>query len=167
MSHHTIRLEVYMPTHLAHELERHARDRHLSLDTYLADAIWRLAEHPPTLTPTAVSFQENDMAPATPGTTGVYTGNLAPEGSAFSAGTSFSVTTTDPTVSASVDATGLIVSVVYPTSFVDDPANPFSFTYTASGIVPVPSSSPTSITATVTPSAPPPPVPTPTSITFA
>lgn len=101
------------------------------------------------------------------GNTLVFTGTLAPAGSAFPAGTTFTVVSSDPTVTPTVDATGLIVTIPLPATFVDDPANPFNVVYTASGITPVPADAPTSITATITPSIPTPPTPTPTGITFA
>ena len=113
-------------------------------------------------TPLTVSFQGDTMS-LVPGTTAVFTGVTSPAGSAFPAGTTFTVTTTDPTVGASVDATGLIVSLVLPTTFVDDPSNPFSFTVVSSTYVPVPSTSPASITTITTPSTP---VPTPLSVTY-
>ncbi len=114
-------------------------------------------------TPTTIVFKEITMLPPVAGNTLVYTGNLSPSGSAFSAGTTFSLVSSDPTVTPTVDATGLIVTIPLPATFVDDPANPFNVVYTASGIIPSPSSSPTSITATITPSIP---TATPTGITF-
>lgn len=124
----------------------------------------------PKLTPTSIVFQENIDMPLLPpvaGNTLVYTGTLAPSGSAYPAGTTFNLVSSDPTVSPTVDPTGLIVTIPLPSTFVDDPANPFNVVYTASGITPQPSTSPTSITATITPSVPPPPTPTPTGISFA
>ena len=101
------------------------------------------------------------------GNTLVYTGVLSPAGSQFSAGTSFAVVSNYPNVAPTVDASGLVVTIPLPADFVDDPANPFSVAYTASGIVPVPADSPTSITATITPSIPTPPTTdTTTSIAF-
>lgn len=69
----------------------------------------------------------------------------------------------DPNAAASVDATGLIVTIALNAQFVDDPANPMSVTYTASGIIPNPATAPTSITATIQPTVP---ALTPTAITF-
>jgi hypothetical protein len=117
-------------------------------------------------TPTSISFHEITMNPATAGNTLVYTGTLAPSGSAFPAGTTFAVTSSDPTVSPTVDSTGLVVTIPLPTTFVDDPANPLTVSYTASGITPVPSTSPTSLSASITPTVPTPPTPTPTGIAF-
>jgi hypothetical protein len=119
---------------------------------------------PQTPTPTSVAYTlQGDTMALVPGTTAVFTGVTSPAGSSFPAGTTFTVTTTDPTVTATVDATGLIVTLVLPTTFVDDPANPFSFTVTSSTFVPVPSTSPSSISTTTTPSIP---IPTPLSVTF-
>jgi hypothetical protein len=121
--------------------------------------------HPPT--PIHITFQEITMLSATAGNTLVFTGTLAPSGSAFPAGTTFAVTSSDSTVSPTVDATGLIVTIPLPTGFVDNPTSPLTVTYTASGITPEPSTSPTSITAAITPTVPVPPTPTPTAISFA
>lgn len=117
-------------------------------------------------TPVHITFQEITMLPATAGNTLVYTGTLAPSGSVFPAGTTFAVTSSDPTVTPTVDATGLIVTIPLPATFVDSAASPLTVTYTASGITPEPSTSPTAITAAITPTVPPPPTPTPTGITF-
>jgi hypothetical protein len=121
--------------------------------------------HKPT--PTRITFEEITMLPPVAGNTLIYTGTLAPSGSQFSSGTTFAVTSSDPTVSPTVDAAGLIVTIPLPTGFVDNPASPLTVTYTASGITPEPSTSPTAITAAITPTIPPPPTPTPTGITFA
>lgn len=118
-------------------------------------------------TPRGITFKEITMLPAIAGNTLIYTGTLSPAGSAFSDGTTFSVTSSDPTVSPTVDASGLVVTIPLPDGFVDDPSNPLTITYTASGIVPVPADSPTSLTATITPTVPVPPTPTPTAISFA
>jgi hypothetical protein len=118
----------------------------------------------PRNTPITIVFKEQTMNPEGPGVTQAWTGTLSPAGSQFSTGTSFTAFPSDPTVTATVDATGLVVTIVYPSTFIANPASPFNVVYTASGIVPAPSSSPTSITATITPSAP---IPTPTGISFA
>ena len=106
------------------------------------------------------------MLSAVGGNTLVFTGTIAPSGAAFPAGTTFGVVSSDPTVSPTVDATGLIVTIPLPAGFVDNPASPLTVTYTAAGIAPIPSTSPTSLTATITPTVPIPPTPTPTGITF-
>lgn len=107
------------------------------------------------------------MLPPVAGNTLVYTGTLSPSGSAFPAGTVFTIASSDPTVTPTVDPTGLIITVPLPSTFVDNPSTPFNMLYTASGITPVPSTSPTTITAAITPSIPVSTVTTPTGITFA
>lgn len=135
----------------------------------LLRSIFRRLEHRPNhhqITPITIRFKENTvmaLLPPVAGNTLVYTGALAPAGSTFPAGTTFAVVSSDPTVTPTVDPTGLIVTIPLPATFVDDPANPFNVVYTASGITPNPASSPTSITATITPSVA---TLTPTGIAF-
>ena len=106
------------------------------------------------------------MNPTAAGQTQVYTGALSPEGSAFPAGTTFTVTANDPAVEVNVDATGLVVTVIYPAGWVESTTTPLELTYTTSTFVPSPSTSPAVISATITPSVPPVPVDTPVGITF-
>jgi hypothetical protein len=118
-------------------------------------------------TPTSITFTGAiDMNPEGPGVTQVWTGVLSPAGSAFPAGTTFTATPSDPTVSATLDPTGLILTIVYPSTFVPNPTSPFSVAWATSTFAPSPSTSPASLTATITPSVPPPPTPTPTSVAF-
>jgi hypothetical protein len=114
-------------------------------------------------TPTSISFSEITMNPTAAGQTQVFTGTLAPAGSAFAADTTFTIASNDPAVSPSVDSTGLIVSVTYPDGWVESTTTPLAFSYAAAS-----ASNPTwSLSATITPSAPPPPASTlPSSITF-
>jgi len=143
----------------------------MSYECHLLGEILRILERieekisPRPSTPRAITFKENTMPvlPPVAGNTLVYTGTLAPAGSVFPSGTTFTVVSSDPTVTPTVDSTGLIVTIPLPSTFVDNPATPFNVVYTASGITPVPSTSPTSITATITPSVP---TATPTGITF-
>ena len=156
----------YPHSHVEKEILEAVRSLKRDLAYFREDIDHRLRRierllHPPT--PTLISFQEITMLPPDAGNTLVYTGTLAPTGAAFSAGTTFAVTSSDTTVSPSVDPTGLIVTIPLPTGFVDDPANPLTITYVASGITPEPATSPTSITATITPTIP---TPTPTGIQF-
>lgn len=120
----------------------------------------------PKETPTSVTFQEITLNPTAAGQTQVYTGALAPAGSAFPAGTTFTVTANDPAVEVSVDATGLVVTVIYPANWVESTTTPLEIAYSTSTFVPTPSTSPAVVTATITPSAPPVPVDTPTGVTF-
>jgi hypothetical protein len=108
--------------------------------------------------PTSISFKEISMVSATAGNTQVWTGVLAPAGATYPSDTVFSLVSSDPTVSPSVDPTGLIVTIAYPQGFVDNPASPFNVGYTASS-----ASAGGSISATITPSAP---ASFPTGITF-
>lgn len=117
---------------------------------------------PPSPSPAGITFKETSMLPAVGGNTLVYTGTLSPAGAKMP-GAAFSVSSSDPTVTATVDDTGLVVTVPLPTGFVDDPANPLTITWNASGISPIPSTSPTSLSATITPTIP---TPSPTGVTF-
>jgi hypothetical protein len=150
--------------HLLREILK-VEEQRLAIDKEQLCVLEKILSHLPPLTPTptSVSFQEISMLPPVAGNTLVYTGTLLPAGSAYPTGTTFSLVSSDPTVSPTVDPTGLIVTIPLPTTFVDNPASPFNVVYTASGITPSPSTSPTSITSTITPSVP---TPTPTGITF-
>lgn len=98
------------------------------------------------------------MLPAVAGNTLVYTGTLSPAGSIFPSDSVFAVTSSDPTVTPSVDATGLIVTIPLPATFVDNPASPFSVEYTAKS-----ASTGMSLAAAITPTVP---AIVPTGITF-
>lgn len=87
------------------------------------------------------------MLSPTAGNTLVYTGTLAPAGATFPSDTTFTLVSSDPTVTPTVDATGLIVTIPLPSTFVDNPASPFNVVYTAASV-----SETGSITATITPS---------------
>lgn len=123
-------------------------------------------EEPKFPTPTSITFQEITMLPPVAGNTLVYTGTISPAGAAFPAGTTFTLVSSDPTVTPTVDATGLIVTIPLPSTFVDNPASPFNVVWSTSTFTPEPAGSPTSLTATITPSIPTPPTPTPTSVVF-
>lgn len=99
--------------------------------------------------PTSISFKETTMLPPVAGNTLVYTGTLSPAGAAFPSDTTFNLVSSDPTVTPTVDATGLIVTIPLPSTFVDNPATPFNVVYTAAS-----ASDGGSITATITPSVP-------------
>jgi hypothetical protein len=107
------------------------------------------------------------MNPEGPNVTQVWQGSILPAGSVFPAGTTFTAVPSDPTVGVSVDSTGLSVTITYPSTFVSNPASPFSVAWSTSTFVPEPSTSPAQLIATITPTAPPPvPTPTPTSVSF-
>jgi hypothetical protein len=118
-------------------------------------------QSPPTLPPpppsnlaTSISFKETSMLPTTGGNTLVYTGTLAPAGSVFAPDATFTVSSNDPAVLPTVDATGLIVTVPLPTGWVESTTTPLAIAYTSASI-----STGQTLTATITPSAPPPPPP--------
>jgi hypothetical protein len=113
--------------------------------------VLRHLQHPH---PTSIVFKEITMLPTIGGNTLVYTGTLSPVGSLFTTET-FTVTSNDPAVLPTVDATGLIVTVPLPAGWVENAATPLAITYTTTA--------PASLTATITPSAP---AVTPTGISF-
>ena len=148
---------------LEHLLEKvlHLEER---IDHRLREIEHRL---PKPSTPTAFNFtQENPMITEGPGVTQVWTASPLPAGSAFPAGTTFTATPSDPTVSSTLDPTGLILTIAYPDTFVADPASPFNVVVASSTFVPSPSTAPAQVSETVTPTAPPPATPTPTSFGF-
>lgn len=109
--------------------------------------------------PTQIIFTEITMNPTEAGQTQVFTGTLTPAGSTFPTDSVFAVTSNDTAVSPSVDSTGLIVTVTYPTGWVESTTTPLAFAYTATS-----ASTSMSLSATITPSAS---VTVPTGITFA
>lgn len=116
-------------------------------------------------TPTRITFKETSMVDPIAGATLVYTGTISPDGSAFPAGTTFTASSSDPNVSASVDATGLIVTVVLGAGFTAGESD--IITWQTSTFVASPSSSPTSLTATISITGVAAPVATPTAVVFA
>lgn len=110
--------------------------------------------------PTCISFTEITMNPTEHGQTQVFTGTLQPAGAVFPSDSVFNVTSNDPAVSPTVDATGLIVSVTYPSNWTESTTTPLVFSYSATS-----ASTGMNLSATITPSAPPAVVPT--GITFA
>jgi hypothetical protein len=123
----------------------------------------RIVEHLIPRSPTSITFKEITMLPAVGGNTLVYTGTLSPSGAQFPAGTTFTVTSSDPTVLPTVDATGLIVTIPLPSGFVDNASNPLTITWATSTFTPSPSSNPASLTAQIQPTVP---VQTPQSVSF-
>ena len=122
----------------------------------------RAAGHPNTQAlPTATLFQETTMAPTTGGNTQVFTGTFVPAGSVPPTDAVYAVTSNDPAVTPTVDATGLIVTGPLPSGWVESTTTPLAYTRTASSI-----SNPTwTLSDIITPSAP--PAGLPTSTTFA
>ena len=141
------------------------RKRHS--DAAILEKILHAIEELRRATPSQIEFQEVTMNPAVAGNTLVYTGTLSPSGSAFPAGTTFTVLSSNPNAVATVDSTGLVVTIVLGAAFVDDAAIPLTVSYSSSTFTPSPQSSPASITATITPTVPVAATPTPTGIEFA
>lgn len=149
------------------ERQRHSVEQQLEKLIAIAEQNERIAEHnthilrrierelarlvPHLTLPTAIAFEESTMNPPVAGNTLIYTGTLVPAGSQFPSDAVFALTSSDPTVSPSVDATGLIVTIPLPSTFVDDPASPFNVAYAATS-----ASNPSwTVTAVITPSIPP------------
>jgi hypothetical protein len=142
------------------EIEREEIEYRLkTIEEYLWQIRHILEKVCPPETPTNISFKETSMLPPVAGNTLVYTGTLSPAGAVFPSDSVFAVTSSDPTVTPTVDATGLIVTIPLPSTFVDNESSPFSVTYTATS-----ASTSMSLSATITPSIP---AVVPTGITFA
>jgi hypothetical protein len=154
-------IDVWLDHKELEHLESQAREAGLDLYDYFRLVLRQAANRPPL--PTHIHFEAITMAPTEAGQTQIFTGTLAPAGSAFPTDTVFSVTSNDSAVSPSADAAGLVVSVTYPDGWTESSSTPLTFSYAASS-----ASNPTwSLSATITPSAPPPPAAVlPTSITF-
>ncbi len=150
------------PTHQPSPEDRLLEDA-LRVEELILERLDELA-HPHT--PTHITFKEITMLQPDPGSTLVFTGTLTPAGSAFPSGTTFAVTSSDPTVTPTVDPTGLIVTIPLPATVTV--GETLTVTYTASGITPSPADSPTSISGTIvlTIGTPVVATPTPTSIAF-
>ena len=114
----------------------------------------------PTAFPTSTSFTETTMVPTAGGNIQIFTGTFVPAGSVPPTDAVYAVTSNDPAVSPTVDATGLIVTGALPTGWVESTTTPLAYTRTASS-----ASVPTwTLSDIITPSAP--AVGFPTSTTF-
>lgn len=109
--------------------------------------------------PTSTRFTEITMLPTQGGNTLVFTGTFVPAGSVPPADAQYAVTSNDPAVLPTVDATGLIVTIPLPTGWVE--GQTLVVTRTASSVS-VPS---WTLSDPITPSAPP-SANLPTSTTF-
>ena len=89
------------------------------------------------------------MLPTTGGNTLQYTGTTSPAGSTFPADTVFTVTSNDPAILPTVDATGLIVTIPLPVGWIEQPATALVINYDATS-----ASVSGNLKATITPSAP-------------
>lgn len=101
------------------------------------------------------------MLPTVGGNTLVFTGTLIPSGSALPSDTQVVLASNDPSISPTVDASGLVVTVPLPAGWVEEPTNPLGISYSATS----PSNPQWSLSGGISPSAP--PVALPTGITFA
>jgi hypothetical protein len=100
------------------------------------------------------------MVPTAGGNIQIFTGTFVPAGSVPPTDAVYAVTSNDPAVSPTVDATGLIVTGALPTGWVESTTTPLAYTRTASS-----ASVPTwTLSDIITPSAP--AVGFPTSTTF-
>jgi len=162
--HHTALFSIHLSLREFERLDDLAAEQNLSIDNYLRDLILNTLGPQPT--PTSITFQEITMNPTEAGQSQVFTIALAPTGSAFPAGTTYTVTSNDPAVSPSLDATGLILSVTYPAVWAENTTTPLAFEWATSTFVPSPSTSPSSLNLTITPSAPPASAVTPTSVSY-
>lgn len=148
---------------MSHEHFTEYQREELHLLRRILHAVERLSPQPPLAT--AISFiQENPMSNSTQaGQTQVFTGTLAPAGSVLASDAVATISSNDPAVSPTLDSTQLIVSVTYPTGWVESTATPLAFQYATTS-----ASTGQALSATITPSAPPPPPPVlATSISFA
>ncbi len=119
----------------------------------------QLRSHPQPAFPTSISFKETSMPlPVEAGNTLVYTGTLSPANATYPTDTVFTVTSNDSSVSASVDSTGLIVTVPLPAGWVESTTTPLAIAYSATS-----ASLNGSLSAIITPGAE---VSFPTGITF-
>lgn len=134
--------------------ENHQLAEILEVLRHISHQLAKLIPHPPV----SITFQEITMLPTQGGNTLVFTGTLAPAGSAYPSDTTFTVTSNDPAVSPTVDASGLVVTVPLPDGWVESTTTPLAIEYQATS-----ASGSVSISATITPSAP---VVLPTSISF-
>jgi hypothetical protein len=144
------------------EIERAEIDHRLKI---VEEYLWQIKHilerhcHEPK-PPTRTSFKEITMLPTQGGNTQVFTGTFVPAGSVPPSDAVYAVTSNDPAISPTVDATGLIVTGPLPVGWVESTTTPLAYTRTASSV-----SVPTwTLSDIITPSAP--PVGFPTSTTF-
>jgi hypothetical protein len=144
---------------ILNRLLREAEDNAREISKVLHFVREILRELQPQL-PQITVFSEITMLPTTGGNTQIFTGTFVPAGSVPPTDAVYAVTSNDPAVSPTVDATGLIVTGALPVGWVESTTTPLAYTRTAS------SASNTSWTLSdiITPSAP--PVGFPSSTTF-
>jgi len=99
--------------------------------------------------PSTIVFKELTVNPTQAGQTQVFTGVLVPAGATYPADTTFTLTSNDPAVFPTLDASGLVVSVTYPQGWSESPTTPLAFSYGAASV-----SANGSLSSVITPSAP-------------
>lgn len=127
-----------------HELTHELRE----IREELRQILHILRNHPQRYA-TSIIFKEITMLPTTGGNTLVYTGTLSPLGSVLAPDFVATVTSNDPAVLPTVDATGLIVTVPLPAGWVESTTTPLAITYATTS-----ASTGQALSATITPSAP-------------
>jgi hypothetical protein len=90
------------------------------------------------------------LNPTQAGQTQIFTGTLSPAGSVLASDAVATVTSNDPVVTPTLDSTQLIVSVTYPSGWVESTTTPLLFAYSTSS-----ASTGQALSATIAPSAPP------------
>ena len=100
------------------------------------------------------------MNPTQAGQTQVFTGTLSPAGSVLAPDAVATISSNDPAVSPTLDSTQLVVSVTYPSGWVESTTTPLAFAYATTS-----ASTGQALSATITPSAP--AAPLATGISFA
>jgi len=110
---------------------------------------------------TSISFTETTMLPVEAGNTLIYTGVLAPAGSILAPDFAATVTSNDPAILPTVDATGLIVTVPLPTGWVESTTTPLVIAYATTS-----ATTGQALSATITPGAEVIPPVLATSVTF-
>ena len=130
------------------KLGRYVVERFALIDHQLRE-IRRELRQKSTLS-TGITFQEITMLPTEGGNTLVYTGTLAPAGSVLAPDAVPTVTSNDPAVLPTVDATGLVVSIPLPAGWVENDTTPLAIRYATTS-----ASTKQALAATITPSVPP------------
>ena len=100
------------------------------------------------------------MIPTAAGQTQVFTGTLSPAGSVLAPDAVATISSNDPAVSPTLDSTQLVVSVTYPSGWVESTTTPLAFAYATTS-----ASTGQALSATITPGAP--AAPLATGIAFA
>lgn len=97
---------------------------------------------------TRIAFKEITMQSTAAGNTQVFTGTLSPAGSVLAPDAVATVTSNDPAVTPTLDASQLVVSVTYPAGWTESTTTPLAFAYATTS-----ASTGQAFSATITPSA--------------